>query len=164
MTAHSGANSVEVDVRAELSAATTKAPLVGRETELQLVELKLDALLERGAALVLRGEAGIGKSVLLDAARDLAVERGVRALHTAGVAAESDLPYSGLHRLLRPVIAGADELPGARRSALLGAFGIGDGLGGDPFLVALATLDLLSAHAAGEPLLVIADDLHWLDA
>jgi hypothetical protein len=137
---------------------------VGRESELRLLVEALDGLRDHGAALVLRGEAGIGKTVLLEAARGMATERGVRVLYTAGVASESDLPFSGLHRLLRPVMERAAELEPVHRSALLGAFGIGEAPGGDPFLVAVATLDLLARQAATRPLLVIADDLHWIDA
>jgi hypothetical protein len=125
---------------------STTAPqlLIGRDMELGLVVEALNGLPDRGAALVFRGAAGIGKTVLLDAARGIARERGVRVLYTAGVASESTLPFSGLHRLLRPLMEGADELAPAYRSALLGAFGIGEDPGGDPFLVGLATLDLLS--------------------
>jgi ATP/maltotriose-dependent transcriptional regulator MalT len=138
--------------------------LIGRDLELRLLVEALNGLPDHGAALALRGEAGIGKTVLLEAARGMATERGVRVLYTAGVASESDLPFSGLHRLLRPVMEQADELAPAYRSALLGAFGIGEDPGGDPFLVGLATLDLLSRQAASQSLLVIADDLHWIDA
>jgi hypothetical protein len=145
---------------------STTAPqlLIGRELELGLVVEALNGLPDRGAALVFRGEAGIGKTVLLEAARGMARERGVRVLYTAGVASESDLPFFGLHRLLRPVMEGTDELAPAYRSALLGAFGIGEDPGGDRFLVGMAMLDLLSRQAASQPLLVIADDLHWIDA
>jgi hypothetical protein len=146
-----------------MSTAATQL-LIGRDLELRVLVEALDGLPDHGAALVLRREAGIGKTVLLEAARGIATARGVRVLHTAGVASESELPFSGLHRLLRPVMDRADELAPAYRSALLGAFGIGEDPGGDPFLVAVATLDLLSRQAAAQPLLVIADDLHWIDA
>ncbi len=139
------------------------AKLIGRDRELRLLTAALEGLPGRGSALALRGEAGIGKSVLLDAARDLANERGIRVLATAGVVAESDMPFSGLHRLLRPVLDGAGGLSPAHRSALLAACGVGDDPGGDPFLVALATLELLSARAAERPLLVVVDDLPRLD-
>lgn len=140
------------------------APLIGRDAELRQLTIALDDLPARGTALAFRGEAGIGKSALLDAARDLAEERDVRVLHTAGVASESDLPFSGLHRLVRPMMNDIDALGASHRSALRAAFGIGDEPAGDPFLVAMATLELLSVHAVERPLLVIADDLHWLDA
>jgi predicted ATPase len=137
--------------------------LLGRDLEMRVLVEALNGLPDHGAALVFRGEAGIGKTVLLEAARGMATERGVRVLYAAGVASESDLPFSGLHRLLRPVMERADELAPAYRSALLGAFGIGEDPGGDPFLVGMATLDLLSRQAASQPLLVMADDLHWID-
>jgi predicted ATPase len=139
------------------------AKLIGRDRELRLLAAVLDRLPGRGSALALRGEAGIGKSVLLDAARELAGERGTRVLSTAGVVAESDMPFSGLHRLLRPVFDGVGDLSPAHRSALLAACGVGEDPGGDPFLFALATLELLSATAVERPLLLVVDDLPWLD-
>jgi DNA-binding CsgD family transcriptional regulator len=138
--------------------------LVGRAAELSRLEGMLDGATDGGAALVLRGEAGIGKSSLLDAARAMAPEHGLRVLYTAGVEAEAGLAYAGLHRLLRPVMGGADTLPARQRDVLLAAFGIGDAEGGDVFLVALAALGLLTVAAAEQPLLLAADDLHWLDS
>jgi DNA-binding CsgD family transcriptional regulator len=129
--------------------------------ELRLLGEALDATGEQGRALVFCGEPGIGKSVLLDAAADRAVGGHVS---TIGVEAESSLPYSGLHRLLHPLLEGVDELPPPQRSALLIAFGLAEGSSGDGFLVGLATLGLLSAAASRAPLLVTVDDLHWLDA
>jgi DNA-binding CsgD family transcriptional regulator len=149
---------------ADGSSLVGEATLIGRDGELHLLTSALDGLPGRGCALALRGEAGIGKSVLLDAARELAGQRGIQVLSTAGVRAESDLAYSGLHRLLWPVFDGVGELSPAHRSALLAACGVGEHPGGEPFLVALATLELLSSRAAERPLLVVVDDLPWLDA
>jgi DNA-binding CsgD family transcriptional regulator len=137
--------------------------LFGRAHELELFDQALRALPERGGALVFRGEPGIGKSVLLDAARGSARSRGVRVLSTVGVEAESELPYSGLHRLLRPLLGSVDSLPAPQRSALLAAFGIADGHTSELYLVALGALGLLEAEAAEHPLLVTVDDIHWLD-
>ncbi|MBV9414022.1 MAG: AAA family ATPase, partial [Solirubrobacterales bacterium] len=137
--------------------------MIGRSDELALIVSLLNNVRHDGSALLLRGEAGIGKSVLLDAAVDRARASGFQVLYTAGVQTESGLPYSGLHRLLRPAVAGIESLPAREGSALRTAFGLRDGPPGDPLLVALATLELLSAQANDRPVLVVADDLHWLD-
>jgi DNA-binding CsgD family transcriptional regulator len=139
------------------------SPLIGRDAELSLLHAALDRAALRGSALVLRGEAGIGKSVLLDAARGAAHERDFTVLSTAGVEAESALPYAGLQRLLLPLLGRVDALPAPQRSVLLAALGAEDHEGGDLFLVALAALGLLTRAAADGPLLVLIDDLHWLD-
>jgi DNA-binding CsgD family transcriptional regulator len=123
----------------------------------------LDGVGDEGRALVLRGEAGIGKSVLLDAARAQAASQGLRVLSMAGAEVEADFPYAGLHQLLRPLFGGLDELPPPQRAVLLAAFGIEDHEGGDLFLVGLGVLGLLAAEAARQPLLVTIDDFHWLD-
>lgn len=139
------------------------APLVGRTGELELIDGMLGALEERGAALIFRGEAGIGKSALLATARRAALDRGLRVLSTGGVERESGQPFAALHRLLRPVLTRLDRLLDSQRTALLGAVGMRDGQGVDPFPVALAALELLVAEAAAQPLLLIVDDLQWLD-
>jgi hypothetical protein len=140
-----------------------RTALLGRDRELALIDAAVRAVSERGSALVFRGEAGIGKTVLLDAARTSARDAGMRVLSTAGAEAESELPYAGLHRLLRPLLGAVGELPAPQRAMLLGAFGMEDHRDGDLFLVALAALGLLSAEAARQPLLVTVDDIHWLD-
>ncbi|WP_051221865.1 AAA family ATPase [Conexibacter woesei] len=146
-----------------LSPHGAAAPLVGRDAELSLLRAALDHAPSHGSALVLRGEAGIGKSVLLDAARAAAHARDLTVLATAGVEAESSLPYAGLQRLLLPLLPRVDALPAPQRSVLLAALGAEDQEGGDLFLVALAALGLLALAAADGPLLVLIDDLHWLD-
>ncbi|HEY6886463.1 MAG TPA: AAA family ATPase [Solirubrobacter sp.] len=138
--------------------------LVGRSGELARMRAFLDTVGERGNALVLCGEPGIGKSVLLDAARAAARERGFRILITAGVETESGLPYAGLHRLLQPLLGELDALPAPQREMLRTAFGLSEGDGGDLFLAGLGTLGLLATEASRQALLVVVDDLHWLDA
>jgi DNA-binding CsgD family transcriptional regulator len=140
------------------------SPLVGRGAELALVERLLDDVsADRGAALLVSGEAGVGKSRLLEEARSRAEARGFRALATAGAENEADLPFAGLHRLLQPVLSAADELPRRQREALLAAFGLSEGWASDLFLVGLAALTLLADLAAQSPLLVMVEDVHWLD-
>jgi DNA-binding CsgD family transcriptional regulator len=124
----------------------------------------LDRLIEtawagRSGVLVLRGEAGVGKSALLDHA---AAAEGVTVLRASGVEAESELSYAALHQLLHPVLGGAAQLPGPQAAALRGAFGLDDGRP-DRFRVSLAVLSLLSEAAEERPLLCLVDDAQWLD-
>ena len=131
--------------------------LIGRDRELA----RLSEIVERGgAAVLLRGEAGIGKSALLDAVRRSVADRGLGLLRTAGTETESGLPYAGLHRLLRPVLGGLGSLRPGHRRALSAALGLSDDPAGDPYLVGLAVLDLLLAQSRA---VVLADDLQWLD-
>ena len=106
---------------------------------------------DRGGALLVRGEPGIGKSTLLAAARREAAERGLRVLAAAGVQSESDLPFAGLHQLVRPVLGHIAALAPAQQEALLAAFGMGSAPAPDRLLIALAALDLLSEAAAEAP-------------
>ena len=99
-----------------------EGPIFGRERELaQLYEL-VDEVPERGAALLVRGEPGIGKSTLLAAACRHAEDVGMRMLCTTGVQSEAQLPFVGLHQLVLPVLDQADRLPTPQRTALLAAF------------------------------------------
>ncbi|NMO51561.1 AAA family ATPase [Actinoplanes sp. TBRC 11911] len=118
--------------------------------------------LAEAKVLLLRGEPGIGKSHLLAAAADDARSRGAQVLSATGVPSEAHLPFAGLHQLLRPLLPCVRDLPEPHRAALLAAFGMTAG----PqtfFFVALATLELLADAAARTPVVVVADDVHWLD-
>ncbi|GAA4640617.1 hypothetical protein GCM10023196_106870 [Actinoallomurus vinaceus] len=127
--------------------------LVGRQAETRrLDELLGAARAGRGDALVLRGEAGIGKSALLAHARRAAT--GFRVIDASGSEFEMDLPFATLHRLCVPVLAHLDDLPGRRREALEIAFGLATGTP-DPFRVGLAALELLAAAARERPLLCL---------
>src|SRR2546422_987134 len=141
----------------------TIAGLVGRDNELRTLDALIDGAPKQGGALVVLGEAGIGKSTLLRAAAQRARDAGLEVLETAGVESEAQLPFAGLHQLLRPVIGAADGLPTAQRSALSSAFGLDDGAAPEPFLVALAALNLLTEAATQRPVLVAVDDVQWLD-
>lgn len=139
-------------------------PIFGRERELARLERLVDGVSECGAALLVRGEPGIGKSSLLAAARRRAEEAGMRVLRTAGVQSEAQLPFAGLHQLVLPILGQADRLPTPQRAALLAAFGMEEvAEAPDRFLIALAVLELLSDAAQGAPLLVVVEDAHWLD-
>ena len=123
----------------------------------------MDDVAARGQALVLRGEPGIGKSRLLAEAERTARERGMVVLTTAGVQSEANLPFAGLHQLLRPVRGRASELRDVQRAALDAAFGLTHEAAPEPFRIAMAALDLLSDVAADSALLLVVEDAHWLD-
>ncbi len=121
-----------------------------------------------GGVLVLRGEAGVGKSALLAEAAVRASGRGALVLRTTGVQAETDVPFSGLHQLLRPLVDPGGALPAvpaAARATVLSALGIaGAGVAApQPFRVALAVLDALTSAALDRPVVLVVDDAHWLD-
>jgi DNA-binding CsgD family transcriptional regulator len=137
--------------------------LVGRERELALIDERLALIGESGGTLVLRGEAGVGKSALLTAARSSAVERGLATLTTAGFQSESHVAFAGLHRLLRPLMGAIDGLPAPQRTAMQAAFGLNDMAPADFFLVALAVLDMLCEAAVAKPLLIVVEDAQLLD-
>jgi len=128
---------------------------------------ELDRLLEtvrsgRSGALVVRGEAGMGKTALLDYLVEQA--SGFHVVRTAGVESEMELAFAGLHQLAGPMLDRADRLPEPQRDALHTAFGLVRGAAPDRFLVGLAALGLLAEAAREQPLLCVVDDTHWLDA
>jgi DNA-binding CsgD family transcriptional regulator len=137
-------------------------PLIGRNEEIE----ELDALLGLvrgglGGAVVLRGEAGIGKTALLNSLIDAAGDLSVIRLE--GVESEMQLGYAALHRLVRPYLHRVEHLPEPQRDALQSAFGLTSSVPADRFMVGLATLSLLGDVATDEPLLVVIDDAQWLD-
>ena len=137
--------------------------LVGRDVEAARVDAMLERLAEGGAALLVSGEAGVGKSALLDYARARADGLGLRALSCMGVESEAELAFAGLHQLLVPVLELVELLPAPQRRALEVAFGIASGPEPDLFLVALAAYQLVCDAAEERPLVIVADDAHWLD-
>ncbi|QBS45361.1 AAA family ATPase [Nocardia sp. CS682] len=147
--------------------ATTPAGgrgLIGREQYLAALADLLDrAAAGNGSALVLRGAAGIGKSALLAAVRDAALERDLTVLSAVGVENEAGLCFAALHQLLHPLLPEAVKLPLAQQRTLRAAFGQEEG-GPDLFSVALAALQLIGEAAAQQPIVLIIDDLHWLDS
>ncbi|PZF82653.1 LuxR family transcriptional regulator [Jiangella anatolica] len=132
----------------------------------RLERARLDRLIAdvrsgQGQVLVARGEAGIGKSALLDYLVGRA--DGCRIVRASGVEAEMELPFTGLHQLCGRMLDLADRLPGPQRDALAVAFGLEAGGPPDRFLVGAATLGLLSEASANQPLLCVVDDAQWLD-
>lgn len=113
------------------------------------------------AVLVLRGEAGTGKTALLDYAVDSA--DGLDVLRLVGIESEAELGFAALHQLLVPYLGRLDSLPVPLRQALATAFGLHEAGPPDRFLVGLASLTLLSAAATPRPLLCVIDDAQWLD-
>jgi DNA-binding CsgD family transcriptional regulator len=111
--------------------------------------------------LVLRGEAGVGKSALLEYAADRAA--GFRVARAAGVESEVELAFAGLHQLCAPMMGHLVALPTPQRDALATAFGQSTGPAPDRFLVGLAVLSLLAATTEDQPLVCVVDDAQWLD-
>jgi DNA-binding CsgD family transcriptional regulator len=142
--------------------ATRRASLQGRRAECDL----LDGLVARVRAgeshsLLLRGEAGIGKTALLDYA--VAAAANMPVVRAVGVESEMELAYASLHQLCAPLFDRIERLPAPQREALEIVFGVSDGAAPDRFLVGLAALSLLSEAADEGPLLCVVDDAQWLD-
>ncbi|MAT06229.1 MAG: LuxR family transcriptional regulator [Acidimicrobiaceae bacterium] len=138
--------------------------LLGRRAERDAVEGVLSgASAGQSGALVVRGEAGIGKSALLEQARHDAVSAGFRVEYVVGSESEAQLGFAGLHQLCAPVLDHAGALPEPQQAALEVAFGLRDGTAPDRFLVGLAMLNLLAEIAEDAPLLCLVDDAQWLD-
>src|SRR6187200_1205548 len=136
---------------------------IGRTSERAVLDGVLaTARAGQSGVLVIRGEAGVGKTALLRyTARQAA---GFRVAQVVGVQAEMELPFAGIHQLCAPVLSSADGLPDPQRNALNVALGLASGGVPDHFLVGLAVLGLLSAAAEERPLLCLVEDAQWLDA
>ena len=140
-----------------------RAPLVGRRAEVETLVGLLDDVDQTGSAVVVRGDPGIGKSRLVAEVVSVARDRGFSVLSTTGVECEALLAFSGLHQLLRPVKARVVELMPAQQEALDAAFGLTQGPAPDLFRIAMAALDLICEVAGDTPILLVAEDAHWLD-
>ena len=136
--------------------------LFGRELESARIDEVLGAAREgRSGALVVRGEAGIGKSALLNAAAERAED--MRVLRALGVESEVDVAFSGLQELLRPALSALDAIPDQQAVALRSALALGADAVADRLAVFGGALSLLAAIAEEQPLLCVIDDAHWLD-
>ncbi|HEV2036878.1 MAG TPA: AAA family ATPase [Candidatus Dormibacteraeota bacterium] len=136
--------------------------LRGREAEC----LRLDGLLDaarggKSSTLLIQGEPGVGKSALLRYAMDRST--GMTIVVARGLESESELPFAGLADLVRPLGHALSSIPAVQAAILAGAVALGPPVGGDRFAVCAATLSLLAAAAESTPLLVVIDDIQWLD-
>jgi len=136
--------------------------LRGRRTECAaLNQLLAEARAGQSRVLVLRGEAGVGKTALLGYVHEQA--SGFRVARASGVESELELPFAGLHQLCTPMLSSLAGLPGPQRDALGTVFGLSTGEAPDRLLVGLAVLGLLSEVAEERPLVCLVDDAQWLD-
>ncbi|HET7856158.1 MAG TPA: AAA family ATPase [Gaiellaceae bacterium] len=136
--------------------------LVGREPDCVRIDELLDrARRGRSGALVLRGEAGMGKTALLDYAAEHA--EGMTVVRALGVEYEFELQFSGLLELMRPLLEHLPEIPPQQAEALRSALGLGEPKPYERFTICAATLSLIAAAAETNPLLILVDDAHWLD-
>jgi DNA-binding CsgD family transcriptional regulator len=144
--------------------AQQPAPIIGRDAGLARLRALVDPVPPASQVLLVTGEAGMGKTVLLADVAGRARSAGMRVLSVTGRESEARLAFAGLHQLLRPVLSGAVGLPGRQARALLGALGLAADPGAaDPLLTGTAVLTLLSDLSERSPVLVVADDAHWLD-
>ncbi len=145
-----------------VDAHASPSGLVDRVDEREVLERLLAGVRTgQSRVLVLRGEAGVGKTALL---RHLSgAAKGCRIARAAGVESEMELPFAGLHALCAPMLDRLEHLPTPQRDALSTAFGLTAGPPPDRFLVGLAVLSLLADAAEEQPLVCIVDDAHWLD-
>ena len=137
--------------------------LIGRGPELGALEIFVRASSDDGSALLLTGEPGVGKSALLHAATQMAAVDGTRVISAGGVEYESDVSFAGLHQLVDPLADDLRLLPRSKRAALEVGLGIGSGAAPGHLAVFDASLALIRQAAARAPLLMVIDDMHWLD-
>jgi DNA-binding CsgD family transcriptional regulator len=147
---------------AKPAAASRAKRLLGRRREREALSRVLQAArVATGGVLVVHGEAGVGKTALLDNTAQAA--SGFRVVSAVGVEGEMEFPFAALHRLCSSSMAFAEHLPELQREALAVAFGLSTGPAPDRFLIGLSVLGLLSETAEEQPLLCIVDDAQWLD-
>ncbi|MGH3940100.1 MAG: AAA family ATPase, partial [Pseudonocardiaceae bacterium] len=140
------------------------AQLVGRHREVERIRDALDSMPTRGTVLQVLGQAGIGKTTLLMAGAAEARRRSMTVLYACGAEAEQRLLYSTIHQLLRPLLPTRDRLRSDQHEPLMNAFGMRDcGNRLDRCQVGQAALELITATAERQPVVVIVDDLQWVD-
>ncbi len=143
-------------------AGVRSAMLFGRAVECARIDRLLsDAMAGRSGTLLVWGDPGIGKTAMLGYAADRA--DGMAILRARGVESETQVPFAGLLELLRPLLGELDRLPELQAVALSGALGLGPAVEADRFIIGAAALNVLAAAGERSPLLVLVDDLQWLD-
>lgn len=146
-----------------MSEAGAHAVLVGRDRELSLLAKSARAAAASGATLLLVGEPGVGKTALLEAAARMSAVEGGRVVRCGGVEYQTDVSFAGLHQLLGPLVEDAAQLPASMRMTLDVALGTGPSPAPERLAVMNATLELFRLASARQPLLVLVDDMQWLD-
>jgi hypothetical protein len=138
--------------------------LTGRRAERETLDNVVEAVRAgHSPVLVIGGDPGVGKTVLLEYLAGRARGSGCRLARAAGVQSEMELVFAGLHQLCGPILSHADSLPEPQRDALRTAFALAEGPPPDRFLLGLAVLSLLSAEARHRPLVCLIDDQQWLE-
>lgn len=145
------------------SPSSGPVPLVGRKLELEALHTFLADAASRGGTLLVSGDPGVGKTALLKAAVDRAPDLGYQVVRAAGAEFEADVSFATLNQLLGPFLSLLPQLEATQWEALGAAIVLGGGRAGDPTLVAAATLTLLRRAARHQPVLLMVDDLPWLD-
>ncbi len=137
--------------------------MIGRTSELDQLARIARSVAAGGSAAVIAGEAGIGKTRLVEEFSELARAQGFRQLRCTGLEGEAHAGFAGLHELIHPVLDEAEGLPERQRQALFTAFGMADGPAPEGLLIGLAVLSLLEEVAARQRLLLVVADMQWLD-
>jgi AAA ATPase domain len=137
--------------------------LIGRDRELAALDSFLGNASTSGATLVLAGEPGVGKTALLLATSEKAATDGFRVIQGGGVEYESDISFAALHQLVDHLSDELEHIPRTNRIAIEVALGMGSGPAPDRLAVLTASLALFRQAATSAPLLIVVDDLHWLD-
>ena len=148
----------------EYSGRRRATELMDRRSERDALDRLIEAVRTgQSRVLVLRGDPGAGKTVLLEYLAGQAADSGCRVARAMGVQSEMELAFAGLHQLCAPMLGRAERLPVPQHDALRIAFGLAAGPPPDRFLVGLALLSLLSEVAGERPLICLIDDEQWLD-
>ena len=137
--------------------------LIGRDVELGRIDEFVRTMTGQGAALVLNGDPGVGKTALLSAATDLAAGIGAEVLRAEGTQFEANISFAALNQLLRPRMGKVNELSASHRMALSVALGLADSPPPQPLVLVSAVLALLGSDGSRRPIFVAVDDLHWVD-